>query len=163
MLTGRARNNDESLDTSSGLSLLLLRPQLLLNSLHNLVNLLALRLSSGTDHVADPTASTAFTTPFASHLRDRRELGDSDDDLIDEIGGELLMCQEVMEKVRGMEGKLDYQIKKLIGLADAEEKRGQEVVEDAGEGEQTLIVIPAHFRPFVVPTESFCLGFVYSG
>lgn len=132
-LTGRARNNDESLDTSSGLSLLLLRPQILLNSLHNLVILLALRLSSGTEHTPDHTVSTAFTTPFTSHLRDRREL-DGLEDVVDEIGGELLLNQEVMEKVRGMEGKLEYQIKKLIGLAEAEEKRGKEVVEDAGEG-----------------------------
>lgn len=44
------------------------------------------------------------------------------------------MNQEVMDKVRGLENKLEYQIKKLVGLAEAEEKRGN-VVEDVEEGE----------------------------
>lgn len=45
------------------------------------------------------------------------------------------MNQEVMDKVRGLENKLEYQIKKLVGLAEAEEKRGKDDVEDVEEGE----------------------------
>lgn len=65
------------------------------------------------------------------------------------------MSQEIMEKVRGMESKLEYQIKKLVGLADAEEKRGQEVVDDAGEGELRT-KFPTGFklttRPSIIPS-----------
>lgn len=130
----RVRNDDPSLDTASGLSLLLLRPQLLLASLHNLVIQLSLRLATGTSHQPSMSDSTAATTSFDTHQRDRREVAGIED-FLDEISGELALGQEVFDKVRGMEGKLEYQIKKLIGLADAEEKRGREVVDDAEEGE----------------------------
>ena len=133
-LLRRIRNDDPSLETSSGLSLLLLRPQLLLSSLHNLVILLSLRLAASAAHAPTPSDSTAVTTSFSAHQRDRREL-EGVDDFLDELSGDLTLSQEVFDKVRGMEGKLEYQIKKLIGLADAEEKRGREVVDDAEEGE----------------------------
>lgn len=77
--------------------------------------------------------STAVTTSFSAHQRDRREL-EGVEDFLDELSGDLTLSQEVFDKVRGMEGKLEYQIKKLIGLADAEEKRGREVIDDAEEG-----------------------------
>ena len=80
--------------------------------------------------------STAATTSFSAHQRDRREL-EGVEDVLDELSGDLILSQEVFDKVRGMEGKLEYQIKKLIGLADAEEKRGREAVDDAEEGEHT--------------------------
>jgi U3 small nucleolar ribonucleoprotein protein LCP5 len=79
--------------------------------------------------------STVATTPFATHQRDRVEL-EGVEDYLNELSGDLTLGQEVFDKVRGMEGKLEYQIKKLIGLADAEEKRGREVVDDAEEGKQ---------------------------
>jgi len=134
ILLRRIRNDDPSLETSSGLSLLLLRPQLLLSSLHNLVILLSLRLAASAAHTPTPVDSTAVTTSFSAHQRDRREL-EGVEDFLDELSGDLTLSQEVFDKVRGMEGKLEYQIKKLIGLADAEEKRGREVVDDAEEGE----------------------------
>lgn len=77
--------------------------------------------------------STAATTPFDTHQRDRRDLGNVED-IMDELSGDVSLTQEVFDKVRGMEGKLEYQIKKLIGLADAEEKRGRDVIDDAEEG-----------------------------
>lgn len=138
-LLTKIRNDDPSLDTASGLSLLLLRPQLLLSSLHNLVILLSLRLTSASTHLPSIDSSTAVTTSFDTHQRDRRELSDIED-FLDELSGDITLGQEVFDKVRGMEGKLEYQIKKLIGLADAEEKRGREVVEDAEED-------PLSFRP----------------
>lgn len=85
--------------------------------------------------------STAATTSFDTHQRDRREL-DEITDFMDELSGDISLTQEVFDKVRGMEGKLEYQIKKLIGLADAEEKRGREVIDDAEEGKPFLINLP---------------------
>jgi hypothetical protein len=79
------------------------------------------------------------TTSFSAHQRDRREL-DGVEDFLDELSGDLTLSQEVFDKVRGMEGKLEYQIKKLIGLADAEEKRGREVIDDAEEGGSPLLL-----------------------
>jgi U3 small nucleolar ribonucleoprotein protein LCP5 len=90
-------------------------------------------LASSSTHKPTIESSTAATTSFASHQRDRIELNGVED-FLDELSGDLTMGQEVFDKVRGMEGKLEYQIKKLLGLADAEEKRGREVVDDAEEG-----------------------------
>lgn len=129
----RVRNSDESLNTASGLSLLLLRPQVLLSSLHNLVILLSLRLASSSSHLPSLAESTAATTPFETYQRDRRDLAGVEA-FMDELSGDISLTQEVFDKVRGMEGKLEYQIKKLIGLADAEEKRGRDVIDDAEEG-----------------------------
>lgn len=140
------------------MSLLLLRPQLLLSSLHNLVILLSLRLASSSAHQPSIASSTALTNSFETHQRDRRDL-DGIEDVLDELSGDTTLSQEVFEKVRGMEGKLEYQIKKLIGLADAEEKRGREVVEDAEEGKRCSLVCAVsrarpdcRFRPIVLPT-----------
>jgi U3 small nucleolar ribonucleoprotein protein LCP5 len=55
--------------------------------------------------------------------------------MIRRLAGELLLGSETLEKVRGLESKLDYQIKKLVGLAEAEEIKGRAVVEKPEEGE----------------------------
>jgi hypothetical protein len=58
-----------------------------------------------------------------------------------------------------MEGKLEYQIKKLIGLADAEEKRGREVIDDAEEGELLLRIhkrVNPDDRSPIVQTQPGC-------
>lgn len=101
----RAHDRHDSLDMSAGLSLLLVRPQILLASLQNLVITLALNLS-GTP------ISEGVLHPFGEieHLRSGA--------IAEELYGELAVCQEVMDKVRGMEGKLEYQIKKLMALAE---------------------------------------------
>jgi U3 small nucleolar ribonucleoprotein protein LCP5 len=54
-----------------------------------------------------------------------------------ELAGELALCHEVMDKVRGMESKLEYQVKKLVGLAEAAAKPQTEEVEED----------PLSFRP----------------
>ncbi|WVQ93934.1 hypothetical protein IAU59_001012 [Kwoniella sp. CBS 9459] len=140
-LLTKVRNNDESLDFSSGLSLLLLRPQLLLSSLHNLIITLSLRLlnpslplPSADDLQSSLSLSTPFTAPRSHPSTDNAE------EMLREIGGELVLSGEVMDKIRGMEGKLEYQIKKLVGLAEAEEKRGKAAVEGVEED-------PLSFRP----------------
>ncbi|OWZ67992.1 hypothetical protein AYX14_05580, partial [Cryptococcus neoformans] len=139
-LLNKVQNKDEDLDFANGLSLLNLRPHLLLSSLHQLVILLALRLASSTEATPDPSTSTALSIPFPNP-RSRPEL--TDDNVLNEIAGELVMNQEVMDKVRGLENKLEYQIKKLVGLAEAEEKRGKDVVEDVEDVEED----PLSFRP----------------
>ncbi|WVR03292.1 hypothetical protein IAU60_000283 [Kwoniella sp. DSM 27419] len=141
-LLTKVRNSDESLDFSSGLSLLSLRPQLLLSSLHNLIITLSLRLLDPSLPFPSPEelqASLALATPFTAS-RSHEQIGDDASELLTQLGGELVLGQEVMDKVRGMESKLEYQIKKLVGLAEADEKRGQEVLDDVEED-------PLSFRP----------------
>ena len=106
---------------------------MLLSSLHHIVVLLALNLSSPSSPETTPSSSDALTTPFAASQRIRKEL-EGIEDARDELAGELAVSQEVMEKVKGLEGKLDYQITKLIGLAEAE--KAKELVEDVDESEQ---------------------------
>ncbi|WVF66313.1 hypothetical protein IAT40_001053 [Kwoniella sp. CBS 6097] len=140
-LLTKVRNNDESLDFSSGLSLLLLRPQLLLSSLHNLIITLSLRLlnpSLPLPSLEDLQSSTSLSTPFTASRS--HPSADNVEEMLREIGGELVLSGEVMDKIRGMEGKLEYQIKKLVGLAEADEKRGKEAVEGVEED-------PLSFRP----------------
>lgn len=134
-LLKKAKAADESLDLSAGISLLLVRPQLLLASLHHLVVMAGLRLSSLSQHTPDAGASSALGNSFASSSRTR-----STDNIEDELAGELALCHEVMDKVRGMETKLEYQIKKLVGLAEADAARGKAVAEDVEED-------PLSFRP----------------
>ncbi|WVN85970.1 uncharacterized protein L203_101128 [Cryptococcus depauperatus CBS 7841] len=135
-LLNKVEKHDPTLSFDNGLSLLNLRPHILLSSLHHLVILLALRLT-GFCPATNPSLSSSLTTPFANP-RSRPQI--TQDIALTEIAGELIMNQEVMEKVRGLESKLEYQIKKLVGLAEAEEKRGKEIVENAEED-------PLSFRP----------------
>jgi len=138
---------------ASGLSLLLVRPSILLSSLHHLVLSLAFTLAG--QQPSDPSSSRALTQLFGDLSAARSDL-DTLDGAQDELLGELTVNQEVLDKVRGMESKLEYQIKKLTALAEAEEKRGKEVVEDAEEGESRHILLsdcrltvpdPLSFRP----------------
>ncbi|CAK9781907.1 hypothetical protein CC85DRAFT_309434 [Cutaneotrichosporon oleaginosum] len=130
-LLKKAKAGDESLDLSSGLSLLLVRPHLLLSGLHHLIVLVGLRLSTLRQTQPDASSSAALASAFAAG-RTRPE----DAVWEDELAGELALCHEVMDKVRGMESKLEYQVKKLVGLAEAANKPQDEVEED-----------PLSFRP----------------
>jgi len=114
-------DEDPSLDFSSGLSLLLVRPHLLMASLHHLVVLTGLRLSSLSSHTPDASSSAALAHPFAGGRTSRPD-SPSATEWEDELAGELQLCHEVMDKVRGLENKLEYQIKKLVGLAEAAAK-----------------------------------------
>jgi U3 small nucleolar ribonucleoprotein protein LCP5 len=122
-LLKKAKAGDESLDLSSGLSLLLVRPHLLLAGLHHLT----LRQNQ-----PDASSSAALASTFAAG-RTRPE----DPVWENELAGELALCHEVMDKVRGMESKLEYQVKKLVGLAEAAAKPQTEEVEED----------PLSFRP----------------
>jgi U3 small nucleolar ribonucleoprotein protein LCP5 len=96
---------------SQGISLLLLRPQLLMSSLHQLIILTALRVAGVPTDVEIDNLSLARIGTSISH----------------DLASTLAVNQEVFDKVRGLENKLEYQIKKLAGLAEAAET--QEVVE----------------------------------
>ncbi|BEJ15572.1 hypothetical protein CspHIS471_0501770 [Cutaneotrichosporon sp. HIS471] len=130
-LLKKAKAGDANLDLSSGLSLLLVRPHLLLSGLHHLVVLVGLRLSCLRQSQPDAASSAALSSAYAAG-RTRPE----DPVWEDELAGELALCHEVMDKVRGMESKLEYQVKKLVGLAEAASKPQDEVEED-----------PLSFRP----------------
>ncbi|KAL7420307.1 hypothetical protein Q5752_005276 [Cryptotrichosporon argae] len=122
-LLEKVQASDDSLDFNAGLSLLLARPHLLLESIHNLTILLALRLHGAAPPA--PAISSALTLPFADAVAPDAE----GSQLVDEVAGQLVRAQEVLDKVRGMESKLEYQVKKLVGLAD-EEAKGRVVDED---------------------------------
>jgi U3 small nucleolar ribonucleoprotein protein LCP5 len=139
-LLKKAAAGDESLDMSAGLSLLLVRPHLLLASLHHLVIMAGLRLSSLSDHTPDATPSAALSNAFAAGIKSRPK-PDSAAAWEDELAGELQLCHEVMDKVRGLENKLEYQIKKLVGLAETAAKAKEK--EAAGDIEEDLL----SFRP----------------
>jgi len=152
---------------TSGLSLLLLRPHLLLTSLHHLIILLGLKLSSAVNIDINATTSTALSNSFVQQGVDERNL-DSAEEISNELAGELVLVQEIMDKVRGLESKVDYQVKKLIGLADAEEARGKEAIEAAEDGE--LLGISAYYcandklgRSIIFQTESFGYHIFSSG
>ncbi|WVW81654.1 hypothetical protein I302_103649 [Kwoniella bestiolae CBS 10118] len=140
-LITKVKNNDDSLEFTNGLSLLLLRPQLLLSSLQNLIILLSLRLIDPS--LPFPTLdeiqyTISLSTPFTAPRSHKDIAPGSVQGLMSELSGELMLGQEVMDKVRGMEGKLEYQIKKLVGLAESSEKKApaEDVEED-----------PLSFRP----------------
>lgn len=140
---------------SAGLSLLLVRPQVLLSSLQNLVLLLSLQLSGASDNGNLLESNSSTVRSFGDLNRIRPDLSDLDT-FSSELIGELATSQEIMDKVRGMESKLEYQIKKLTALVDAEQAKGAEVIEDAEEGELYIVWRGASTdeitRPAVLPT-----------
>ena len=113
----------------SGLSLLLLRPHVLLSSLHHLVILLALRLQGA----EVPKEAARTLAAYGTTSRPSRSISRAAEAMA-ELADELRINQEVMDKVRGLEFKLEYQIKKLSGLAEAAETREKAIIEDAEEG-----------------------------
>lgn len=125
--------DDTAFDFADGLSLLSVRPQQMLTALHQLVILLGLRLSASAELL--PDASAAHHDAMSLAGVQTAEL-DNPLEMINTITAQLLVNHETIDKVRGMEAKLDYQIKKLIGLADAAE-RAPLLVEEAEEGEQS--------------------------
>lgn len=105
---------------AQGISLLLLRPHLLLETLHHLCIRLAMQLVGDNREWQIP-ADLSFVHSI-------------DGALTEKLTGEILVAQEVMDKVKGLESKLEYQIKKLVNLASAAERR-EVAADDAAEGE----------------------------
>jgi hypothetical protein len=105
--------DDGSFDFQAGLSLLLVRPTVLLSSIHHLIILIGLHLSSSSSSPSNPAAVPSHSFSSTPH----RELPTTDV-AVSHLEHELSVVREVMEKVRGLEGKVSYQVKKLVALAD---------------------------------------------
>jgi U3 small nucleolar ribonucleoprotein protein LCP5 len=101
---------------ADGISLLLLRPQLLMSSLQQLIILTAMRLSGVDVDGIEPEYPSLDEDGDAE--KDRQDIADSAE-AAKELCGELALDNEIFDKIRGLESKLEYQIKKLVGLADA--------------------------------------------
>lgn len=109
---------------AQGISLLLLRPHLLLETLHHLCIRLAMQLVGDNREWQIPS--------------DLSFVHSIDGALTEKLTGEILVTQEVMDKVKGLESKLEYQIKKLVNLASAAERR-EVAADDAADGEYSRL------------------------
>nr|AOR51875.1 U3 small nucleolar ribonucleoprotein LCP5 [Phaffia rhodozyma] len=113
------RSDPSSFNLSNGLSLLSLRPNLLLSYIHLYTLLLGSSLSPSTA----PLPSSSSTPSSTSSVLDsfnapRSRTGQpSERDLIEQ----LVLIREVMERVRGMEGKVGKQVDRLVKGAEEKE------------------------------------------
>ncbi len=153
------RLQDHSSDFSNGLSLLLIRPTTLLSSIHHLIILLGLQLTTIT------TNPSSIPPPTFSSQPQTRDLSVTELAL-PYIQRELSIIREVMDKTKGLEGKVAYQVKKLVALAEsagvAAANGSTKEIEDDQEanGELlsslksrvTALIYPA-IRPIIIPTE----------
>ncbi|KZT54332.1 hypothetical protein CALCODRAFT_420005, partial [Calocera cornea HHB12733] len=102
---------DNSLDFTPGISLFTLKSQTMLSYMHSLVLLSSHRLLGHSLQARTPPAQ-----PFPDPKREARgtEAGDLVDDLIE--------GRVVLEKIKVLEGKMKYQIDKLVKAAQAQGK-----------------------------------------
>lgn len=101
-----SRASKEDLDTRDGISLLSLKPQLMLSYLTSLTLLSASRALGAS--VSDRTASSE---PFSNVKRGPR--GNEAGDLV----YAMVEGRVVLEKIKALEGRMRYQIEKLVRLA----------------------------------------------
>ncbi|KAJ9109183.1 hypothetical protein QFC21_000512 [Naganishia friedmannii] len=135
-------------DFASGLSLLLIRPHLLLASIHQLVIMLGLRLATSSSMPQGDEEEMPSIRPFSADRTERKSLTNSSGEYVQaSLQNELTVIREVMEKTKGLESKVSYQVKKLVtlaneaGLREADPKKGEEEV-DEDEAED-----PLSFKP----------------
>lgn len=132
------RSKDEShndFDFANGLSLLLIRPHLLLASIHQLVIMLGLRLASGSSgSQEDEDEDLPSIRPFSADRTERPSLADRSGEYAEaSLKTELTVIREVMEKTKGLESKVSYQVKKLVTLAN---EAGLRETQKPAEGEE---------------------------
>lgn len=137
-----ADKSTNDLDFSSGLSLLLVRPHLLLSSIHQLTIMLAFRLMAMEDD--DETIGTISPPSYFFSESQPRELVRPSQGNIATVSSialaestlsqDLSVIKETMEKVKGLEAKVAYQVQKLIALAAASEAKEAEKKKAAREG-----------------------------
>lgn len=148
---------------ADGISLLLLRPQLLMSSLQQLIILTAMRLSGVDVDEVEPVYPSLDVDGV--NEKDREEIADSAE-AVRELCGEMALDNEIFDKIRGLESKLEYQIKKLVGLADASANAAANAEAAVEEGTPIFILLtlecPVRIlinRPVVLPTKprSYCL------
>jgi len=107
------RNEQSELDTKDGISLLSMKCHLMLSYVHSLTLLGAHRVLGHSLKQREPPAAK-----FSEAERAKR--GANAGDLVDALVQDRL----VLEKVKGMEGRMKYQIDKLLRMADEEAKTG---------------------------------------
>jgi len=108
------RNEQSSeLDTKDGISLLSMKCHLMLSYLHSLTLLGAHRVLGHSLKKREPPTAN-FSDP------NRQMRGANAGDLVDALVQDRL----VLEKIKGMEGRMKYQIDKLLRMADEEAKTG---------------------------------------
>ncbi|KAJ7221742.1 hypothetical protein GGX14DRAFT_671139 [Mycena pura] len=120
-----ALRQQENLNTSDGISLLSLKPNLLLSYLQSLLLLSAHRAMGHTMTERAPPPE-----PFSK--LDRSARGADAGDLVDAM----IEARAVLEKVKALESRLRYQIEKLVRTAQEPEKEASAVIDD-----------PLAFRP----------------
>jgi len=113
------------LDTKDGISLLSLKHHLILSYLQSLVLVSSHRALGHTLHDRSPPPQ-----PFSSADRDAR--GSGAGDLVDSM----VEGRIVLEKIKVLEGRMRYQIEKLVRVAEEVPSSGQNVIDD-----------PLAFRP----------------
>jgi hypothetical protein len=108
------RTDPASLDLSAGLSLLSVRPNLLISYTHLYALLIADRLASAAQPspVASSSISTSSVLDNFSAVRSPRSSPILGQDK--EVVEEMILIREVMERVRGMEGKVGKQVDRLV-------------------------------------------------
>ncbi|KAG7086502.1 hypothetical protein E1B28_002455 [Marasmius oreades] len=125
----------ESLDTKDGISLLSLKHHVLLSYLHSLVLLSSRRVfgGEGEDEEKGKNGMQERSPPsksFSDPERDQR--GSGMGDMVDQmIEGRL-----VLEKIKALEGRMKYQIEKLVRISQEKGSEGTDIVND-----------PLAFRP----------------
>lgn len=101
------------MDIQSGISLLSLKHQIMLSYLHSLTLLSAHRVLGHPLETTENEDSTSRNTLAAFGDPERPETSGEPADLIDS----LIEGRVVLEKTKGLESRLQYQIEKLVRLA----------------------------------------------
>lgn len=124
-------------DFANGLSLLLIRPHLLLASIHQLVIMLGLRLATSSSVPQDDEEEMPSIRPFSADRTERKSLANSSGAYVQaSLQNELMVIREVMEKTKGLESKVSYQVKKLVtlaneaGMRETDSKKAEEEVDE---------------------------------
>lgn len=124
----RQKTSTSDLDTKDGISLLSLKHHLLLSYIQSLVLLsshraLGLSLDNNDDD-NDNRSRSPPSQPFSSIDRDAR--GSGPGDLVDSM----IEGRIVLEKIKTLEGRMRYQIEKLVKVAEEETPlSGQNVID----------------------------------
>jgi U3 small nucleolar ribonucleoprotein protein LCP5 len=113
-----ASSDASELDTSEGISLLSLKHHVLLSYMQSLVILSARRVLGETLVARNPPKQT-----FSDLGRDPRGSGTGD------IVDSMIEGRVVLEKIKALEGRMRYQIEKLVRVAQEDQGKGKQDVE----------------------------------
>lgn len=132
----------ENLSTKDGISLLSLKHHLLISYLQSLLLLSSHRAIGHTLTERSPPSQ-----PF-SHL-DREARGADTGDLVDSM----VETRVVLEKVKALEGRMRYQIEKLVRTAQEPEKAESAVIDGQAFYIFSMLMPDPAFRPVGVPSK----------